>query len=756
MTLENVKEKLQLFDPLIKSLFIAIKNSIFYSPDHPICAVSIESFRALLDRWFEQMDTIDLGISQDHLYLDGEPVDTDYKEIAYYLHNRGILSLTISKEVTLEELTEFLKAIRHDIKSIREGGGILKNMPPTQHITVKEIDYSSLLSSRNRKSPTDEDNIWQSLFKSTDQLTIDQLPESKVELLVEFFQDTKKSAQLLNKIYKQALHKLSDESMVHQTRSAIIKVCKYFEKINKAGDAKEFKANLMGVISQLHPDLITRLFETTDVDEKNYNLADEITSDFSDGYVAEFIESLIIGEGSINENLLRLFDKLTPDSNKANSIVTMVADKLFSKNIIGTNTLTELQTAIKEIFREHPDSDFMEQMYKITIDSVINRKIDTLTYMPRLTPLVNKFVQSVEDSKLRKESTWLYLNILWLENNPNEFKKFSEILLEQIPGLLNSKEFESLKQIMEFYLDKLRPEQKKNNRIAEIVEDTVQHITDKSTVNRLITLIPEASDENLKHISYMLSKTQNHSTKILLDTILQTKNPVFRDRFGMVISDLKTSISQEVHDRLQNCEPHLVRHLLNVLKKYVPEKAHLISRNMISNKNPQILWEALDGFTPKSEVEISKIFALLRKKKDEAIQRKAVSALLKTKSTKILQRLFRYAQRRGNDKKILINLVELCGMMEIQQSFSYLKKIFLKRSLFNTKQHDRLRLTAVKSLMKLNHRDSLQLVQKGLHDKSRIVREGCTKIINWANKNEVPLFDPEVLHESINDNSQQS
>ena len=83
MTLENVKEKLQLFDPLIKSLFIAIKNSIFYSPDHPICAVSIESFRALLDRWFEQMDTIDLGISQDHLYLNGEPVDTDYKEIAY-------------------------------------------------------------------------------------------------------------------------------------------------------------------------------------------------------------------------------------------------------------------------------------------------------------------------------------------------------------------------------------------------------------------------------------------------------------------------------------------------------------------------------------------------------------------------------------------------------------------------------------------------------------------------------------------------
>ena len=49
--------------------------------------------------------------------------------------------------------------------------------------------------------------------------------------------------------------------------------------------------------------------------------------------------------------------------------------------------------------------------------------------------MINKFVQSIEEEKLKKEEIWLLLNILWLEDDPKAFKKFSNKLIEILPEL---------------------------------------------------------------------------------------------------------------------------------------------------------------------------------------------------------------------------------------------------------------------------------------------------------------------------------
>ena len=47
----------------------------------------------------------------------------------------------------------------------------------------------------------------------------------------------------------------------------------------------------------------------------------------------------------------------------------------------------------------------------------------------------------------------------------------------------------------------------------------------------------------------------------------------------------------------------------------------------------------------------------------------------------------------------------------------------MKKSLFNTKQRDDLRVAAITSLSRLQSNESMQLIEKGLHDRSKRVRE---------------------------------
>src|SRR4030042_2427977 len=120
-------ENLRLFKVIVKSLQIAIKNSVFYTFNHPICANSIRRFKVDLEKWFDTTGFIQFGVAEDTLFLDGKRVEEpeDYIiEIAKYLHERGITSITISKFVTFDELLTFFNMIKESRQTIQDNGGI--------------------------------------------------------------------------------------------------------------------------------------------------------------------------------------------------------------------------------------------------------------------------------------------------------------------------------------------------------------------------------------------------------------------------------------------------------------------------------------------------------------------------------------------------------------------------------------------------------------------------------------------------------
>ena len=191
------EQEISSFDTVIRDLNTAIKNSVLYTTEHSICTFSIQNLKNTLDKWMLSTERLSIGVSQDSLFCNNVPVESKYdlyEEVAAYLHLRGLVSLTFTRGITAPELTFFFSLIRQDSKAIRAAGGIAQKLSPTEHLQIKEIDYSELLFSAREEADSEEVEIWQKLFNIAEGLQGGDIPASKMEFLHDFLKDTEKSS----------------------------------------------------------------------------------------------------------------------------------------------------------------------------------------------------------------------------------------------------------------------------------------------------------------------------------------------------------------------------------------------------------------------------------------------------------------------------------------------------------------------------------------------------------------------------------
>lgn len=728
------QERLELFNLILQNLSTTIKNSVLYAASHPIFKISIKNFHGSLEHWFDESGSLDLGITPDNILLAGKVASEKNelcKDMADYLHARGLVAISFMKGVAADELVEFFKFIKSDTKTIMEKSGVVKNIPPVPHIKIKEVDYSSLLGSAREKISSEEEDIWQSLSAITQESKGGRLPESKAEFLVDFLKDTRKSSLVLNKVYRDAVSKLDDEVTVERIREAIARVYEYF---TQTGDenAKVAKGDLSKLIARLDPELIVRLFDPTKIDNKDFDLAQEMTNDFSDDFVADFIESLVSGQDAFNENLLKIFDKLVPGGTKASNVATMVTDKLLDKKLLSKDTITKLQMSIKEIFGAHPDSDFMSQMYKITVETFIDQKAEGLAPTSRLVPLVEDYMKSTKDENLKKQEAELLLNIVWHEDDPDDFKKFTGKLEKVLPDLIKIKDTKHIRNIFELFLEDLRPEQRKTPEIAEEAQGVIARIASESFVDAIISFIPDSDISALENIVFILRRSDQNAISHMLDTFFLEKSVLRRNKLGFVLSGMGELASGGIVKVLKNTEPPISGELFSILKKSDPEKARLFAKEAFAHKNASMRLEALEGFEPTTEEEINTIFSVFLNEKNKEVRDRAIYILLKTGNENIVDKLFRIAERKIFNRELLLKMVKLAGQASVQKAFKHIEGAFRKKYFFD--KNDNLRMAAAISLGRLNTPEAMALIKKGLNDKNEKVRNMCEIIVKLEGK----------------------
>ena len=722
----------QLFKLIIRNFLIALKNGIFYDSAHPIFVHSLKSLFETLSKYYETKQSLALSFSQDNLYLDKVPFknpESSFQEIAYYFHTRGILSMTIQKGVTMDELAQYLQMIKYDEKTIRQRGGLYNQVAQLPNIQIKEIDYSHLLSNEGSEELTTEEDVWNYLMNNPQLFTEQELPSSKMELFINFLSNAQKSSSLLNRVYKRALIKQADKELVQAIRMAMIQVCKHYEQFSGEREVREFKANLMDVISHLHTDLIGRLFNQAMHNGQMHDLANQITKDLSDSFIAGFIESLILNENSINENLLRIFDKLVPSQAKGESLTSILADNLFYKKKISPFSQTQLHDSIEELFRRRPESPFMQEMYKITVDSVLNKRMDSLVYMANLAPDIARFVHSIEQKKLLQEQSRLLLNLLWIEEDIEEYIKLCKQVRGFIPELIETEDFDSLHEVLLFFHDHVSPRFKFESRIDAEIRD-ISNVYQTSVIEQAAAKIPDCSPHVLEPISEILRLSETVAAPLLVNALLEQTGQSGRERLMAIMKTIRTGVSRELLKRLKSDSTPQMPVLFKLLNEIDPVKTHLIAREMLTQSDEHLIWQGLNRFQPVTSDEKELVYHLFKKQKDLEIKKRAAMILLQSQDSGLIDKLFHDARKSIFNITPLTLLIESCGQAKVPATLPNLKVEFFKKSVFMKKKRQDLRATILKAMMLIDRNKAFQFMTEGQKHKDMSIRSICRTMIN--------------------------
>jgi len=714
-------QEITILKSIIRFWLISIKNGIFYQADHQINVHSVRQLYHILQQWFQISEKMELGFGTDSLYHNAKLLpfnDSQTKEIARYMHSRGILRVSLAKSISETELSELIQSLKFDIQTLIERGGIVDAVSALPNVTIEEVDYSGFLKAADGTGKTIMPDIWESLLDNNQNGGL-ALPQSSIDLFIEFFKDTHQAAQLLNQIYKKGLTKTNDEGAAYSIKKNLIDIIASLELNADSSETTEFKVNCLAVISHLPLDLIQQLFTNFNGANEQANLVDKLMSDMPENALLDFIESLIISEGSLQESLLSIFVKLIPDSSETSRLVPELADRLFQKQWIRPNTLTPLQISIQELFKTQPESNFLQEMYNITIDSVIHQNLDGLLYVPRLQPLVQALKWSAKQNQYLAENVNLILNLLEIEDKPDDFKFLCQKLIDLVPKLLTIENVSYLGLIFKFLKNINNREDSIDQQIFNYKKGILRQIKKMDIADQIISHIPFATTENFKIIGFILRELGSKSIEKIIWSYISQKNIRSRTRYHHIFQCMEKEIEAYVLSNIDTCESLFVRDYFTILENVAPDKCHSAALSIMTADSQLRVWEALGHLHPKTEKEGRYLLKLLQKEKNESFRKRITRAIIRSNNSTIIGELFYYIEHNRKGKKIFKDTILLCGEMQSKQTFNYLTNVLEKARRRPTISKSELIRVTAESLLNIHQQAAVDVLEIFINEQSR-------------------------------------
>jgi len=725
---ELSKETIGRFDFLIKSFNTAIKNGMLYPSNHPVFMLSIKNLKQSLENWFRDEERLEMGMTQDNILLNSVYVkgrSDIFKEVAAFLHRRGVAALEIEKEVELTELADFINAVKHNPAVLREKGGVLGIMPAAPHLHVKILDYTDLLGSATEEVEERKWDVWPAICHIAEGAAGGELSESKLEILRGVLKNPDAAVSALKNVYKEATGRGEEEGMVKDMRKAFFKIVRHFGGDRKEGSETEKK--LADILAGLGPGIVVKVLEEGEVDGENVDLAKEITKDLSDDVLGGFISALLSQEGGVSENLFKLFNKMV-GKNRGKGVASSVIDNMMRKSFDDTS-LSQLQLSLQELVKTQSGNDFMSEVYQITINTLVSGSAGAMITRRKLGPLVGEFKELMREDNIKREEVRLLLNLLWREEEPEEFEKISKKVEKIFPSIVKASDTASIRNILEFFKDKLSDDRKNRSGIGSCAEKIISLVNDSGTVEKLITAIPGAADAVIDDLVFVFSRMEAVSRYRLIDFFLSIKDISVKDRLLDIFSRVGQDIGPEISKRIENADYADMKDLLNLLGSIDAAAARGVVKKLFTSKDPKIKASALKGFDAGTKEDRGLIFGMFLKERDREIKTAAIEMLVSSNDTTTIEKLFGVVRFRIGMGKYLVPLIRACGDKRTASSVPFLVKILLAKPFFNTAASDNARSAAAVSLGLIATPEALDAVRKGSGMNREAVRNMCRMVL---------------------------
>jgi HEAT repeat protein len=197
------------------------------------------------------------------------------------------------------------------------------------------------------------------------------------------------------------------------------------------------------------------------------------------------------------------------------------------------------------------------------------------------------------------------------------------------------------------------------------------------------------------------------------------------------------SIAERLAARLQETAgenlPGVIKEIFEILTVVDASSARLTAKKLMHNRNAAVRLAAFEAFDLQSDEDRRTAFDLFERERDATLKYRLLAALVETRDRLIIDRLFAKLEKGLFKRRILSELVRLCGELKVPESMPHLERMLLRKPFLGIFSDNALRVGAVASLGLLDTPEAVEVVKKALGDKSASVRKMCELVLQSRN-----------------------
>jgi hypothetical protein len=572
---------------LEKSLFalnIARHNASAYPAEHPAIAKSVDHVLELLSELLEFRQEITLGAARDRLLLDGTVLNEKnavYRSLAGALFDAGISSLTLNSQVTREELSLFLRALR---PSAARHENIFNTLEKAciKGVAARSFDFSALHATdmetiaapaQDRQAPTGL--TWESF---TESLLADTLDPQGQELVDPGEVDPATLATLMSHI--QDKNAGGKQPSYEETVISFLRRMDQEEIENES--RKTFLEKLSAFIDKLAPDTRRQFLGSAfRFLGQRRAMTEQVLNRLSGETVLDILDDCHHEKIDVPPLVLDLLGKLSQCVVPQNDQRQVAAPVRLQDAAVSER--------IRDIF-QHPESPgVISSSYQQLLQSLLA----TRPMYQRPPEGFEELFQGLESHQLEGRLCSIILEMMDADPYSEETAALEGNLKDLVEFFLKMEDFSALIET----LRRLQRHVDSSDPFAfPLAKETLAHLAQPNILANILDGLSLENVERNAQIRELIRVIGAPFADPLLDRLSEEKNLSRRRLFMACLEDLGAAAQRSIVARLHDRRWYLVRNLVVLLRNSGDKQVLKPLAQLVGHAHPKVRFEVSKTF----------------------------------------------------------------------------------------------------------------------------------------------------------------
>ena len=688
---------------LASALVSGVQTSSLYPQDHPQVASVVTRFHETV-RQLDATKGFTLGVTPDTLLVNGitpDEVADHVAQAARLLHERDIVRVTFSTQITPPALQSLLATVALDIAVVRARGGpaTVWEEDGDSTILVEQIDYHHVLKDHDTTRPqADKDELWLHLVRAVgrDKAT---LSEAAQQRLLEIAGDIGAIGELTSEVIK-TLCTPDGSPLITTQATAVLATHHHLQSIvgvitpERADDVAR---NLAAATAALDPHVVVEMFHADRQDDTGEGLFHGLAEAFDDQQVAQLLATTIALDGRVSERLAEVFDTIVPEQERKTRVVSLTRSMLRAGDVGSQGRFETLWSSIESLVVSHDERPFVSPAYRAALDTVTSRGQSMAAGAP-LPPELGAWMETVEHDNVRNLSVTLLTDLLRLETGQARAIELVADIQGMAEDALRAGEYTASVRLVEALRERANQAGAAGRAACRRALDELGGCAGLRETVGLLDHVGEAEVEWLRSLGRAIGPAALES---LQATLLFEKTTRARVRGSELIVTYGGAAVGRLTPLVSHSQWFVRRNTAEVLGRIAVPEAVPVLRSLLRDSDLRVLREATVALAMIDDPAVAPAIHTVLRAASGASRQTVIDALVEARDARVvpvLVRILHESKPLGRDHPLVLETLEALARLRHDTAVPAVSTLMRRRRWFARRRNRALKMTAVQTL----------------------------------------------------------